>query len=175
MNIWRNPSREWNYWYSDIGSWLCFPSQEQLKIIPEQDSTEKTLEYGNESEANPYTTEAKTDCIRKVRRVDPQWPPHPPVGWYNTTPRSLPWASASANGKREYRVDIHLLQYCRLFLRSSYSCLTHAGYWGICRVDYWESHCDGDKGGASNNKYSGLGIPSCSPSQGFCLSTKPRQ
>lgn len=39
------------------------PSQDQLTTIQEQDTTERILEYRDDAEVPPCTTQTKTECI----------------------------------------------------------------------------------------------------------------
>lgn len=64
----KETSGEWRYQDGDTGcSWLCSSSQEQLTTSHGQDTTEGFLEHWGLGCSTPCTTEAKADCIRRLR------------------------------------------------------------------------------------------------------------
>lgn len=54
--------------------------EEQLTTIQKQDTTEKILEHKGEAKAPLWTTEMKTDCIRRVGEVGTCWLHYPSPG-----------------------------------------------------------------------------------------------
>lgn len=171
---------EWRHQDGDIGqSQLHSPSQEQLTTIRGQDTAEKILEHGGKAEANPCTTETKTDHTGRVRGAVAHQPHCLPPGQCSTVSRGLSWACGSSRGK-DAQVGRPAPRCCGLHLGSLFLVSHHREGTGICSTRTSGNSIATRKSWRCNNQHSDrdrpspyLQRPSRGPSQQLCSSAEP--
>lgn len=158
-------------------SWLCSPlknnyswTQPHCENSRTQGQGWSTL-LGHRNQDKPRYEGKRSSCTLTTL-------PHTASPPYqcSTTKRGIPWACGSFSGKGEPRADIQLPHFVGGFLEALTLVSPQRNYRKICRLNHWESDCDGEREGLStaSPQIFTEQVPNCStkpemPTWGFLI------
>lgn len=77
-------------------------------------------------------------------------------GWHRASLRGPPWAYTCSSGKRESKVDLHVLHVAEFFLRDPIGSQLMGSLRKSVRLNHWGSDRDRDGSRAYNNQWSDI-------------------